>query len=195
MGEDRVSSAERPEPNLVQLVREDWIANYRNLAQPGFQAVVVYRFGSWSLRAAPGHNPIVRKSCTLLYRCAATFVRNFYGIELPRECQVGRRLRIAHQHGIVVSGQAQLGDDCVLRQNVTIGQHVVSGAAPILGDRVDIGAGAVLVGPIRVGDDVRIGPNSVVTTNVASGATVFAQPSRVISTVRPTDASRASVNP
>jgi hypothetical protein len=83
MGEDRVPSDERPEPNLVQLVREDWFANYRNLAQPGFQAVVVYRFGAWSLRAAPRQNPIVRKSCTLLYRCAATFVRNSTGSSCP----------------------------------------------------------------------------------------------------------------
>ena len=174
-------AGERGDPALLELIREDLIANFGEPFRPGFQAVAVYRFGAWSLRVGTRQHRLVRTLCTLLYKVAEVFVRNFYGIELPRECRVGRRLRIGHQNGIVVSPFAQIGDDCVLRQNVTIGQAVGDGKAPILGDKVDIGAGAVLIGGIRIGTGAHIGPNVVVTRDVPDGATLFAQPPRVIS--------------
>jgi serine O-acetyltransferase len=114
--------------------------------------------------------------------------RNVYGIELSDRTRIGRRLRIAHQNGIVIHGQAVIGDDCVIRQGVTLGARgggrgsrtgKVPGA-PHLGDRVEIGVGAVLAGPIRIGDDVVIGPNAVVMTHVPAGAIVSAPPARVI---------------
>jgi serine O-acetyltransferase len=105
-----------------------------------------------------------------------------YGIELRRSTKVGRRLLIGHQGGIVIHPQAEIGDDCTIRQNVTIGattfQHVND--APTLGSRVNIGAGAVILGRIHVGDDVRIGPNAVVTTDVPAGVAAFAPPARVM---------------
>jgi serine acetyltransferase len=94
----------------------------------------------------------------------------------------------------VISPFAQIGDDCVIRQGVTIGQHARDGRAPILGDKVNVGAGAVLIGPIRVGNGAIIGPNVVVTRNVPDGATLFAQPPRVISMPPPREASLESGN-
>ncbi|MEP6958273.1 MAG: serine acetyltransferase, partial [Nitrospirota bacterium] len=111
---------------------------------------------------------------SLLYRFMFRFIRNHYGIELPATTIVGRRFLIGHQHGIVIHPKAEFGDDCTIRQNVTIGQvdNVRKGGAKF-GHRVNIGVGAVIVGGITIGDDVRIGPNAVVMTDVPAGATVF----------------------
>lgn len=115
---------------------------------------------------------------------AATFiVRNLYGIELYPTARIGRRLRIAHQHGIVIHPAAVIGDDCMIRHGVTIGADGVrddGGRAPVLGDRVKLGVGAVIAGPVRIGDDVTVGPNAVVMTNVPAGSIVTAPPSRIM---------------
>jgi serine O-acetyltransferase len=108
------------------------------------------------------------------------YVRNHYGIELPATTIVGRRVLIGHQSGIVIHGRAVIGDECVLRQNVTIGAAIIQDAAPTLGRRVQVGTGAVIVGGVTIGDDTRIGPNVVIMTDVPSGVTVFVdRPRRV----------------
>ena len=164
---------------LWRHIQEDWATNARSFTEPGFQAVATYHFGVWAWELSD--KKWVRAPFTVIYNLLYIFVRNVYGIELHRNARVGRRFRIAHQHGIVISPLAQIGDDCIVRQNVTIGQYKADGPAPTLGNGVDVGAGAVLVGPIRIGDGARIGPNAVITTNVPAGATAFAPPARVIS--------------
>jgi serine O-acetyltransferase len=165
-------------PGLWQLIREDWEANGRVWTEPGFRAVAVHRFGVWALR----QRPVIRAPLFRLYVTLFRWVRNHYGIELPWMTRVGQRFRIGHQGGIVIHPRAQIGDDCCIRQNVTIGAATAdrSSEAPTLGDRVEVGAGAVIIGRITIGDDVRIGPNAVVMTNVPAGSTAFAAPARII---------------
>jgi serine O-acetyltransferase len=161
---------------VYRRVREDRDVNDGSWLSPGFQAVCVYRFGAW-LRAAPR---AVRWPGDVLYVLLFTWVRNFYGIELPRTASIGRRLRISHQHGVIVHPHAVIGDDCVIRHNVTVGGVLSHHDGPRLGNRVDVAVGAVILGRVTIGDDARIGPNAVVTTNVPEGATAFAMPARVI---------------
>jgi len=168
---------------LWALMREDLRYN-GHVTWPGYQALVVHRFGVWKngIRIK-----IVRVPFTVLYRIAAGFVRNFYGIELPATTRVGRRVLIGHQHGIIIHQNAVIGDDCILRQGVTIGQDrptpgqsPATVPAPTLGNGVEVGAGAVIMGAITVGDGVRIGPNAVVMSNVPAGAIVAAPPARIL---------------
>lgn len=84
---------------------------------PGFQAVALHRFAGWT-RERRG---VTRKVARLLDHAGYHAVRNVYGIELPETVDLGRRVRIAHQSGIVVHPAARIGDDCVLRQNVSLG--------------------------------------------------------------------------
>lgn len=163
---------------LFSQIREDWITNGRRWSHPGFQALAVYRYGVWTLEAIPSR--LVRAPFTLLYNLLFISVRNFYGIELPRDTQIGRRLMLLHQNAITIHHTAQIGDDCGIRHNVTIGVTDRNSVAPKLGDRVEVGAGAVLFGEIQIGDDVRIGPNAVVSTNVPSGSVVAALPPRIL---------------
>lgn len=167
---------------LWALIREDLRVNM-GVTRPGFQALAVHRFGVWKhgLRSR-----ILRAPLSALYTVLNLFVRNVYGIELERQTRIGRRVLFAHQHGITVHRNAVIGDDCIIRQGVSIGQdrHTPHGPpppAPRLGDRVQVGAGAMILGNVAIGDDVMIAPNVVVMTSVPAGSIVAAQPARIMS--------------
>ena len=80
--------------------------------------------------------------------------------------------------GIFISRYAELGANCRIYQNVTIGE--VNGQAPLIGDNCLIGAGAVLIGNIKIGSGVKIGAGAVVFADVPDGCTVVAQPPRIL---------------
>ncbi len=79
-------------------------------------------------------------------------------VELGYSTRIGTRLRLYHACGLVVHPEAVIGDDCTLRQGVTIGYRQAGEGVPVLGNDVEIGCGAILLGPIRVGDGARLGP-------------------------------------
>jgi serine O-acetyltransferase len=164
-------------PELVQLVREDFSANRpRALASPGFHALAVYRFGRWQ-RLAPLPR-VVRVALRPVYLVLAFVVQSLHAIELYPAATVGRRLRIFHR-GAVVNGAVEIGDDCVLRQYVTIGAVFEGGRCPRLGDAVEVGPGAVIIGDVSIGDGAKIGPNAVVTFDVPAAGRVVASPARI----------------
>lgn len=174
--------------DLIEHLSGDYDANGRDLSRPGFRAMVVQRVGAYRRNVA---NPVLRKALGLVYRVGHRTVRNRYGIEIHATTAVGRRCFIAHQNGIVVHEWATIGDDCKIRHGVTIGQ--LSGTsgrpgAPTIGDRVEIGVGAVVVGPVHIGDDACIGPNAVVLRDVPAGGTVMGPPAKVIAASAPADA-------
>lgn len=162
---------------LRDVLREDWRTNQpRALARPGFHVLVMYRLGH-----AAGHSRGPTRLPVRTLRAIFQLVaRLLYGVELPWQTTVGRRTVIGHQGGSVISEDAVIGDDCLIRQNVTIGAAHEGGRSPRIGTGVQIGAGAVIVGDIDVGAGAIIGPNSVVTTDVPPGARVVAAPSRIL---------------
>jgi serine O-acetyltransferase len=163
-------------PRLFAQLKED-LALYDSWTRPGFQALAAHRIGVWRWRLSPA----ARAPVTAAYLVAQLLIRNVYGIELTSKTRVGRRLRLAHQGGVTVHPDVVIGDDCLIRHNVTIGIAADDAtAAPRLGDRVEVGAGAVIIGGVTIGDDARIGPNAVVTTNVPPRAMAVATPARVI---------------
>jgi serine O-acetyltransferase len=107
------------------------------------------------------------------------YCRFMYTHEVPFTAKLGRRVAFAHQGCIVIHWLAEIGDDCTISHNVTIGA-AKGWDHPTLGKGVQVGVGAVIIGSIRIGDGARIGPNAVVMSNVPPGATVFAPPSRVV---------------
>ncbi|UCD76619.1 MAG: serine acetyltransferase [Phycisphaerales bacterium] len=175
--QDSPSTDDRP--GLLKLIREDWITHGRDWSKPGFRAMLMYRVGVWRMGVG---SRLLRAPLSVLYRFMHRWVRNRYGIELHYTAKIGRRLLIAHQGAIVIHEHAVIGDDCIVRQGVTLGAAASYGAeqAPKLGDRVSVGAGAMVLGRVTVGDDARIGPNAVVMANVPAGATATAAPARII---------------
>jgi serine O-acetyltransferase len=159
-------------------IRADLKTHKGDWSRQGFWAMVVYRFGRWRYTI---QNPLLRKPLSLLYRFLYKVVQILSGIELPCEVEVGRNFRIDHFGGIIISGFARFGDNCVLRNGVTVGlRHVDHPTAPRIGSNVDIGSGAKVLGDITIGDNVVIGANAVVITDVPSDSIAVGIPARVL---------------
>jgi len=161
--------------SLLAQIREDWIAHGRDWTRPGFRALAVHRFGVWRMRVRP---KLLRAPLSVLYRSMFRYVRNCYGIELPYSAEVGRRVVFEHQGAVVIHGSAKIGDECIIRQGVTLGNRSLARPkeAPVLGARVNVGAGAKILGAVVVGDDAVIGANAVVLCDVPAGALAVGVP-------------------
>jgi serine O-acetyltransferase len=149
---------------MLDNIRADLNAHGGDWGAQGFWALLVYRFGRWRYRVRPA---LLRKCFSLVYKLLFKLVQIVTGIELPCEAEIGRNFTIDHFGGIVISGYAKFGDNCRIRNGVVVGlQRVEDPGAPVVGDNVDIGTGAKLLGHIKIGDNVLIGANAVVITDV-----------------------------
>jgi serine O-acetyltransferase len=163
---------------MFENLREDWRTYDHQLSRQGLWIMVVYRFGRWRYKIRWRW---LRMPFSFLYKVLKPLSEILTGIELPCEVTLGRRFRIDHFGGIVISGDAVFGDDCVIRNGVTVGlKNTGQRGAPVLGNRVDVGAGAKILGPIHIGDDVSIGANAVVLVDVPSNSVAVGVPARVL---------------
>lgn len=163
---------------LLTLLREDFAAHYHSVVHPGWHALCVYRLGHWGrFRTGPTRR-LVKVVHRLLNRLV---VQNVYGAEIADEAFIGRHVVIAHQQGVQIPPYSVVGDDSIIRHNVTLGMVGTEGMerVPSVGRGVEIGTGASLLGRIRVGDHAKIGPHALVLVNVPAGATAFSQPARI----------------
>ncbi|MFM6849739.1 MAG: serine O-acetyltransferase [Terrabacter sp.] len=139
------------------------------LTSPGLHAI-------WAHRGI--HELWKRRGGRLPARVLATFARSVTGVEIHPAARLGRRFFIDHGMGVVIGETAEVGDDVMLYHGVTLGgrsmEHVKR--HPTVGNRVTIGAGARVLGPVLVGDDAQIGANSVVVKDVPNGAVATGVP-------------------
>jgi serine O-acetyltransferase len=165
---------------LIRLIREDLATHGGDWTRPGFRALAVYRFGVWRMTV---RTRLFRAPLSGLYRHYYRHVRNHYGIELPYSATVGRRVVIEHQSGIVIHGASVIGDECIIRQNCTLGIRRIDGqaatTAPVLGRGVEMGAGAVILGKVNIGDYAKIGANAVVLSDVPPHALAVGIPATI----------------
>ena len=144
------------------------------LCHSPLHAIWIYRFAHWlhaSLRVP------------VLPRMLSTFGRFLTGVEIHPGARIGHRFFIDHGTGVVIGETASIGDDCVLFHNVTLGgtgKHHGK-RHPTLEDRVYVGTGATLLGPITVGAGARIGAGSFVRMHdVPADCTVVGAPARLV---------------
>lgn len=157
-------------------LREDWRTYERDIWRQGLWVMVAYRFGRWRY----GVPRLLRPPFSFLYKLMKIASQILTGIDLPCEVTLGRRVRIEHFGGIVISGDTVIGDDVVLRNGVTIGlRHTGTRGAPRIGNRVDIGTGAKILGAITVGDDSAIGANAVVLKDVPPNSIAVGVPATI----------------
>jgi serine O-acetyltransferase len=160
------------------LVGEDFRTHDRDWLSQGFWAIFWHRFGNWRMALRP---KAMRAPASVLYRLMAKSCEWSGGIFLPYTVRLGRRVRIEHFGGMILVAQA-IGDDVIIRQNTTFGIATLNApdARPVIGNGVEVGAGAVILGGIHVGNHAIIGANAVVVRDVRAGAVVGGVPARLI---------------
>ncbi|MCY7392160.1 MAG: serine acetyltransferase [Leptolyngbyaceae cyanobacterium CAN_BIN12] len=165
--------------SLWQQIKEDWVAHGCDWTKPGFRAVAVLRFGVWRMTIS---FKLLRFPFNILHTACYRRVRNNYGIDLPYTVQLGRRVVIEHQGAIVIHGYCTIGDDSIIRQGVTLGNRYLDRPleAPKLGCRVNVGAGAKILGNVNIGDDANVGANAVVLSDIPAGKTAIGIPAKIL---------------
>jgi serine O-acetyltransferase len=162
---------------MFENIRHDLKSHGGRWGAQGFWALVIYRFGRWRYNVRPA---LLRKLFSLIYRVLYKLVQIMTGIELPCEVQIGRNFVIDHFGGIVISGYAKFGDDCRIRNGVVVGlRRVDDPCAPTIGNNVDIGTGAKILGPISIGNNVAIGANAVVIVDVPDDSVAVGVPATI----------------
>lgn len=128
------------------------------LTYPGVHAVWNYRISHW----------LWQRNIKLLARIFSNRARRRTGIEIHPGAQIGRRFFIDHGIGVVIGETTEIGDDVMLYHNVTLGarRFATGKRHPTIGNRVIIGAGAKILGPVNIADDARVSYNSVVIEDV-----------------------------
>lgn len=166
--------------SLWALLREDLATHDGLWLEQGFWAVAVHRFGNWrmGIRAK-----LLRAPMTLVYRFLFKLVEITAGITLPYTVKLGRRVRLWHHGGMILHARS-IGDDVHIRHNTTFGvsHRNVNRAIPTIGNRVDIGCGACVLGAVEIGNDSVIGTNAVVLIDVPPRSLAVGLPAKVVRT-------------
>lgn len=160
-------------------LREDLSTYREGLLAQGFWAMQIYHFGHARHKYS---SKLIRAPWYVVHLALSKFSEIFFGILIGDRARIGRRLNIEHFGNIIIHGSSVIGDDCMVRQGVTIGNRYLDRPleAPVLGNRVNIGAGAKILGKVRIGDDVSIGANAVVLKDVPSNSVAVGVPARVL---------------
>jgi len=142
------------------------------LCYPGLHAVLFHKVSNW----------LYRRKQFVIARAVSHVARLLTGIEIHPGATIGQRLFIDHGMGVVIGETAEIGDDVLLYQGVTIGGTGSQKGKrhPTLGNRVVVGTGAAVLGNITLADNVKVGAGSVVVHSVPEGATVVGIPGRII---------------
>ncbi len=162
---ETIEAYQRNDPAARSKFEVFWLYN-------GLHAVMYHRVAHW----------LFTHHMKFLGRWVSQIARRRTGVEIHPAAKIGRRLVIDHGMGIVIGATAEIGDDCLFYQGVTLGG---TGAArgkrhPTIGNNVMIGCGAKVLGPFKVGDNARIAANSVVLNEVPANSTVVGVPGRVV---------------
>ncbi|WP_124055103.1 serine O-acetyltransferase EpsC [Arcanobacterium ihumii] len=172
---NRISFTEQLKEDLQAAVNHDPAARSTfevALVYPGVHALWAYRLSHimWT-------KSILLK---LPARLLSQIVRSVTGIEIHPGAQLGRRLFIDHGMGVVIGETAEVGEDVTIFHGTTLGGTSMKKGKrhPTIGNRVTIGSGAKVLGPIVVGDDVQIGANAVVVKDVPDGMVAVGIPAK-----------------
>ncbi len=147
------------------------------LREQSIWAIWVYRFGRRVDSSQPG---LKRRFLTFFYWGMFRLVETITGISFSKSASIGPGLRIFHFGNIFIHPEVVIGAHCTLRQGVTIGNRHDGGPVPIIGDNVEFGAYAQILGGVRIGDNCKVGALSLVLNDLPDGSTAVGVPARII---------------
>lgn len=148
------------------------------LKEQSIWAIWIYRRGQYLYENQSGK--ITYRFQVFLYWQLFRLIETITGISIPWSVQCGPGLRIWHFGNIFIHPNTKIGSNCVLRQGVTLGNRRNADDAPVIGDSVEIGAYAQILGSVKIGNNCKIGAMSVVVTDIPDGATAVGNPARII---------------
>ena len=142
------------------------------LLYAGVHATIYYRLAHW----------LHLHRCRFLARCISQWARFWTNIEIHPGAAIGRRLVIDHGAGLVIGETTEIGDNCTLYQNVTLGGtgKEKNKRHPTVGDNVMIGAGTIVLGPVTIGSNTKIGAGSVVIQDIPDNVTAVGSPVMIV---------------
>ena len=168
---------------MFKTLREDFQTVFRKdpaarsvievlLCYPGLHALWIHRLAHF----------LWQHHLRLLSRIVSEINRFFTGVEIHPGARIGRRFFIDHGAGVVIGETSEIGDDVLLYQGVVLGGTTTEKKKrhPTIGNNVEMGSGAIALGPITIGDGARIGSGSVVIKSVPPRATVVGIPGRLV---------------
>ena len=166
------------ELTFLGIVKEDFQVHGQDFFSQGFWALFWHRFGNWRMSFK---TKLVRAPMTLTYLIGSKATEWVCGIFLPYTVVVGRRVKLEHFGGMILVANT-IGDDVIIRQNTTFGISNLNAlqSRPDIGNGVEIGAGAVIIGGIEIGDNATIGANAVVVDDVPTDTVVGGVPARIL---------------
>ena len=165
-------------------IDKDWVEDLKRypgkrpfLKEQSIWAIWIYRFG----RKVDQMSPSILKSFYLIYyHFLFKVVETLTGISIYKTVEIGAGFKIWHFGNIFIHYQTVIGKNCTIRQGVTIGNRVEGGPVPKIGDNVEIGAYAQILGGIVLGNNCKIGAMALVITDVPEGATAVGIPAKAI---------------
>lgn len=145
-----------------------------------FHSVAVYRYGQFALRLC-ARRPLLGALARIGHRLVNRWITHVDHAEISQHARIGAGMLLMHRHGVII-GPVAIGRNCVIHQNVTIGQRVAGGdqGVPQIGDNVWIGPGATVTGAIKIGDGTTISAGTVLSKDVPPRSLVAGNPGRVI---------------
>lgn len=162
---------------LIELIKSDLSRNYMFKSKV---VLILFRISN----ALYMHNKflkILSIPIFIFYKLITEFI---LGLELPLGTKVGKGLAIYHGFGLVVNPGSVIGEFCTLRHGVTIGNKLLKDGTeskcPKIGDFVEVGANAVIIGDIFIGDKVKIGAGTVVTKNIPAGKVAISSQLKIL---------------
>ncbi|HVN91357.1 MAG TPA: serine O-acetyltransferase [Candidatus Binataceae bacterium] len=169
--------------SVIERIREDIQAVFQHdpaarsrleivLAYPGLRAIWLYRIAHW----------LWERDLKLFGRLVSEFARFASGVEIHPGATIGRRFFIDHGTGVVIGETAEIGDDVLMYQGVTLGGTSLSKEKrhPTIESEVMISAGASVIGPVRIGHGSKIGAGAVVVSSAPPYSTIVGIPGKII---------------
>jgi len=146
--------------------------DYLHILNPRFLPVLLFRIS----------NCFFRNKLPILAKLVALKNQVFFGCDIARGASIGGGLYLPHPNGIVIGEHVKIGRNCIIHQGVTLGargeDHAL--ANPVVGDEVEIGTGAKILGCLKIGDHARIGANAVVLSDVPPYSVAVGIPAKII---------------
>jgi putative colanic acid biosynthesis acetyltransferase WcaB len=163
--------------SIVSIIKDDWRCNPHMKSR---FVLALFRIANASYNDRRRFTRALMAPYRLFYRLIVDWGM---GIDIPCRVTIGREVVLYHSIGIVINERVTIGDGCIIRHGVTIGNKLENDGEsdpPTIGQRVEFGAGAILIGSISIGDDAIIGAGAVVTHDVAPGSVVVGNPAREV---------------